>query len=416
MNADREDSCDLIPSPLPSRQGRVFLMLQGHPSKFWPDLADALTKHGHRVVRVNLCLADQVFWGSRPAHNFRGRFADWESWLRRLLLKEEVTDILYYADRLPYHRVALSVSRTLGLSCWAIEHGYLRPDWLTIEPDAMGARSHFPKKQEEIERLAEAAQAPNMTTLYTHDFATEAFHEVTYNLLQAFGRPLFPWYWSDKVYWPAIEYLNWIAELALVPRRKAAARRLQKKAASDDWPFNLLAMQIQDDYQIRGSSPYSGLLDFVDEAMESLAASAPENRHLVVKLHPFDNGLEHWFSKIRRLAGIHDLVGRVHVIKGGDLGLFIRRSQGVIVVNSTVGIHALRETIPTYCAGQAIYHLPGLTHQGTLDEFWTAPEAPDSAYFTTFEKALTHIQVKGSFFDPSGRASAIREICARFGI
>lgn len=405
----------LSPRRLPPGQKRVFLFLQGHPSSFWPELADALTADGHRVLRVNLCLADQVFWGRRAAKNFRGRFHEWWGWLHNLLTKESVTDILYYADQLPYHRVARILGKKLGISCWAIEHGYLRPDWLTMEPGAMGAHSLFPKSRDDIERLAESQEPPNLNTLFTHGFPTEAFQEVTYNLLLAFGRPFFPWYWSDKVYWPAIEYLNWIIELALEPSRQRTARQLQKEIESGAFPFNLLAMQIQDDYQIRGSSDYDSLLSFLDEVMESLAGSAPSDRHLVVKIHPLDNGLERWFRRVPQIAEIHGLADRVHVIKGGDLGRFIEESEGVFVVNSTVGIHALRRGVPTYCAGHAVYNLKGLTHHGPLESFWTAPEKPEMDFYASFEKALTEIQIKGSFFDPQGRKHAIKEICARFG-
>ena len=186
MNPKPDELSYLVPHPRPSGEKRVILMLQGHPSRFWPELADALTAEGHKVLHVNLCLADQVFWGRRPAINYRGRFTGWESWLSDLLVRESVSDILYYADRLPYHRVAMTLGKKLGIACWAIEHGYLRPDWLTMEPDAMGARSRFPKDKTEIQRLAALGASPNMATLFSHRFATEAFHEVSYHLLQAF--------------------------------------------------------------------------------------------------------------------------------------------------------------------------------------------------------------------------------------
>ncbi len=393
---------------------RVILMLQGHPSRFWPNLADALAQDGHKVLHVNLCLADQIFWGRRPALNYRGRFSGWKEWLSNQIKRHAVTDILYYADRLPYHRVAMTTGRKLGVAIWTIEHGYLRPDWLTLEPVGMGAKSGFPRQRREIEAIAATTEPPNLTTLYSHKFATEAFHEVTYNLLQTFGRPFFPFYWSDKVYWPVVEYLNWLAELSLEPRRKRAGERLQARIVAGEFDYNLVAMQIQDDYQVRGSSSYTGLGEFLDEVFASFARTAPKNQKLIVKIHPLDNGLARWFSKTKQLAKKHDLTGRVFTIRGGDLKMLIRKSRGVVIVNSTVGIHALRETIPTYCAGTAVYDLPGLTHQGNMDSFWTAPESPESDYFSTFERALTRIQIKGSFYNIAGRKRAIDAICARF--
>ncbi|MBV1868825.1 MAG: capsular biosynthesis protein [Marinosulfonomonas sp.] len=403
-----------MPEPRADGSPRTFLFLQGHPSKFWGQLFDGLIADGHRAVKVHLCLADWIFWGRRPALNYRGRYSRWAGWLRELLQREGVTDIFYYADRLPYHITALEVARELGIKCWAIEFGYLRPDWLTMEPEAMGAGSTFPKSRDEIEALAATAREPNMELKYRHGFSTEAVHEVSFHLLQVFGRPFYPNYVSDKIYWLAIEYLSWLVELALESRRTRAAQTLQTRALSGQLSYNLVAMQIQADYQIRASSHYKSLMDYLAEVMTSFACHAPDDRELVVKLHPLDNGLERWFARIPRLAAELGLAGRVHVIKGGDLGTLLRQSKGVTLVNSTVGLHSLRMGLPTHVAGRAVFNLPGLTHQSGLDSFWSNPDPVDLAYFDIVGRALTHIQIKGSFYNPTGREAAISEIRARF--
>ncbi|OLS52734.1 capsule biosynthesis protein [Rhodovulum sulfidophilum] len=395
-------------------KGRVFLMLQGHPSGFWRDLAAGLEADGHRVVKVNFGLADRIFWGSRPAIDFQGGLERWRRFVFRLIEREGVTDILYYADRLPYHAIALEEGRRLRRRCWAIEFGYLRPDWLTLEPEGMGALSTFPRTRPEIEALAEGVEAPDMRNLYPFGFGVEAFNEVSFALLQSFGRPFYPLHVSDRPNWPAIEYLSWLPELLRERRRKRAAGALIERLKARATPFNLIAMQLEVDYQIRASSDYPDLLTFLDETMASFAAHAPADRHLVVKIHPLDSGLGRWFSRVPRLARRHGLAKRVHVIRGGDLGALIKGSQGVVLVNSTVGIHALRMGIPVCAMGQAVYDLPGLTHHRGIDRFWTAPEPVDSDYFHSFERALSTIQVKGSFYNADGRAAAIEEIRRRF--
>ncbi|MCE8471126.1 hypothetical protein LZ189_19125, partial [Rhodovulum sulfidophilum] len=157
-------------------KGRVFLMLQGHPSGFWRDLAAGLEADGHRVVKVNFGLADRIFWGSRPAIDFQGGLERWRRFVFRLIEREGVTDILYYADRLPYHAIAQEEGRRLRRRCWAIEFGYLRPDWLTLEPEGMGALSTFPRTRSEIEAMAEGVEAPDMRNLYPFGFGVEAFN------------------------------------------------------------------------------------------------------------------------------------------------------------------------------------------------------------------------------------------------
>ena len=64
----------------------------------------------------------------------------------------------------------------------------------------------------------------------------------------------------------------------------------------------------------------------------------------------------------------------------------------------------------------AIFDIAGLTHQAPLDTFWTTPEQPDPALRDAFVRAIAGtIQVKGNFYTPDGRATAIAEIVRRLG-
>jgi len=49
--------------------------------------------------------------------------------------------------------------------------------------------------------------------------------------------------------------------------------------------------------------------------------------------------------------------------------------------------------------GQAVYDMPGLTFQGSLDAVWTAATAPDAALFAAFRRVLAHrCLIRGGFF------------------
>lgn len=398
----------------PDVERRTFLFLQGHPSGFWSELAKALEGRGQRVVKVHFCLADQVYWGvGRGGVPYRGKFADWEDWLRTLVAGQGVTDIVYYADRQPYHRVAAEVARDLGLRAWAMEFGYLRPDWLTLEPVGMGPNSLFPVASAGVEALACERVLPDLQPHYGHGFATEAVHEVGFGLLRLLGWPLFPHHQSDLYYGPVRDYLGWIKELVSRPSQARAALRLERRILREDMEFNLVAMQLQSDYQVRACSPFAHLDDFLGRVLGSFKDHAPPGRHLVIKLHPLDNGLENWPRRVARRAAALGIKHRVSVVKGGDLGCFLRRSRGVVLVNSTVGLHALRTGIPVCALGAAIFDRPGLTHQHDLDLFWTNPDPVDRVVRDRFLRALTTIQVKGSFYHPEGRRLAIGEMVAR---
>ena len=38
--------------------------------------------------------------------------------------------------------------------------------------------------------------------------------------------------------------------------------------------------------------------------------------------------------------------------------------------------------------GDAVYDVPGITHQGSLDGFWSNPEAPDMTLYEAFKQVL----------------------------
>lgn len=397
-------------------QPKCFLFLQGPPGLFWSRLADGLSGAGHRTLRIDFHLGDRMFWKRPGAVKYRGSLAAWQGWLAAFLDREGVTDILYYADRLPYHVAALDLARARGLRVHAIEYGYLRPDWLTVEPEAMGRHSTFPKDPAAIRALAEGQPDPDMTPRYTHTFMEETWREVAYSLLLVFGRPFHLAYRSDRYYWPLAEYAAWLWKLAMRPRTVPRHEALVDRALSGAFPFVLVALQLQMDYQIRASTDYAHLADMLDEIFASFARNAPADLRLVVKTHPLDAGLERWPARIARLTARHGIAGRVDLVDSPRLAPLLRAARGVVLANSTVGLHALGEGLPVLALGDAIYRMPGLTHQGGLDRFWTAPEAPDPALVRDFRRALAaHIQVKGSFFNPEGQKAAIAALVAKLG-
>jgi capsular polysaccharide export protein len=393
---------------------RTVLLLQGPPTRFWSGLGARFRANGHRVLHVGFSLADRLNWRGPGATWYRGPLADWGDWLAAFCAREGVTDLLYYADRLPYHRTALSVARARGMRAWSIENGYLRPDWLTLEPEAMGAFSRFSRDGAVIRALAAQAEPPDMTPRYRHGFAREAVAEVAYNLTMSLGRPLFPHYASDRPYMPALDYLSWLRRWAFGRRAVRTARVADAACRRRDWPWVLCALQLQSDYQIRCSSRYGSLAQMIDEVLISFARKAPADLRLIFKLHPLDNGWCDFPRLIRQRARALGVEARILAADGGDLDTMLSGARGVVTVNSTVGLHALQRGTPLIALGDAVYDLPGLTHQGGLDAFWTAPEPVDAGLAADFVTALAAtIQVRGSFHNPAGQQVAAGEIVRR---
>lgn len=393
---------------------RTVLFLQGPTSVFWRELAAAFEARGHKTLKINFCLADQVYWRRPRSRNYRGRFGNWKSYLAAFVKAERVTDIVYYADRFPYHRVAAEVAREAGIGALVIENGYLRPDWITLEREGMSAYSHFPADPATIRRVAGAVPEPDLAVRHEHGFLQETFNEVSFHLLAYFSRALFPFYRADKYYNPVVDYLSGLRRQLRLPRLAREADAAVAALLRSSAPFFLVALQTQGDYQIRDNSPYRRIEEMIDDVVSSFAAHAPREARLLFKVHPHDNGLIVWPRRIAQAAAGRSVADRVAGIDGGDLDALLKAARGVVTINSTVGLRAIRASCPVKALGPAIYAVPGLTHQGALATFWSAPAPVDRELAAAFVRALAGaIQVKGSFYDRTGRKAAIAEIVAR---
>ena len=195
------------------------------------------------------------------------------------------------------------------------------------------------------------------------------------------------------------------------PSGRSSARGACQAPGAD---YTLVAMQVPHDYQIRASSPYDDYRVMIREILASMARSAPVERRLVLKMHPLDEDYLDWRSLIPIWVKEFGLEGRVDLVRGGDLGAMIDHAKGVIMANSTVGMHSIRRGVPTLALGDAIYDVPGLTHQAGIDTFWTDPAPVDQELAAVFLRVVAaEIQIKGSFFNRNGQRNAVREVVER---
>ncbi|MEM6422651.1 MAG: capsular biosynthesis protein, partial [Pseudomonadota bacterium] len=306
------------------------------------------------------------------------------------------------------------LARRRGLRAWAVENGYLRPDWLTLEPFGMGRHSQFPRCPTRIRAMAEGQPAAPLEPAWPLPFHVEAVNEMAFNLAHALGRWRFPGYDSDRLVSPLHEYAGWLPHIARLPRTRAAVRRVETACAKGTAPYALLALQMETDYQIRVSSDFAGQAEMLESVLLSMARRAPPAMRLVVKIHPCDNALIDWRGVAADLARRFGLEGRVDVIRGGRLDRLLERAHGLVTINSTTAIHALKLGRPTIALGDAVYDMPGLTHQGGLDRFWSDPEPPCPSLFDAWcRAAAAEIQVRGSQKHPAGRKVAAAEIARR---
>lgn len=391
---------------------RSFLFLQGLASWFFDRLGRALAARGHAVHRVDFNGGDRLFWRLPGAVAYRGRVRDWPAFLDRLLTEKRVTDLVLFGDSRPLHRAAIAVTRKRDVRVHAVEEGYLRPGWIVFEDGGVNANSPLPRDpawlRAEAERLPAWQDAPALP----ETFRRRAVEDVAYSLARLGTAPLFPHYRTHRLRHPLIEYAGWLRRLALMRRAERHAEQAIAQLDANRDPVFLFPLQLDGDAQIRVHAPAWATRPAIERVVASFAAHAPPHARLLIKLHPLDDGLVDWTRTIRAVAAGYGVPARLTTVDGGDLTRMLRRVAAVATVNSTVGMQALALGVPVIALGNALYDLPGLTHQGRLDDFWQAPTPPDPTLFDAFRRVLAaRCMIQGGFFsDPGIRLGVIAAV------
>ncbi|MBW8753570.1 MAG: capsular biosynthesis protein [Sphingomonadales bacterium] len=387
-------------------QRQEFLFLQGPPGPFFYLLGQHLAQRGCGIHRINVCGGDRYDWLD-GAVDFRGRSRDWPMFLDRFLRARGITDLVLFGDCRPLHQSALRLAKLRSVQVHVFEEGYIRPDWMTLERDGVNGHSSFERDPAVL--VAGARWLPPIPDLppITADFGRRARDSYWHYHHVVTGKLRFPHFRSHRQGSITVDGLAWGWRLLNAQRRAREAEAALQRIAGR--PYYLFPLQLTGDYQIRAHSPFGSMQIAAEYVLESFANHAPADSLLLVKEHPLDSS---WFSWKRFLAvqarrlGIADRV--VH-IDGGDLKQLSERSAGMVCVNSTSGTLALEAGTPVIVLGDAVYDVPGITHQAGLDPFWTAPEWPDAALWDAFKRSLhANCLVRGGL----ASESAIRTLVA----
>jgi capsular polysaccharide export protein len=395
------------------RSGRSFLFLQGMASHFFARLGAALRDQGHTVNRINFNAGDRLFWPLRGAIDFRGRAADWPDFLTDVLESRGVTDIILFGDCRPLHRVAVKLAHSFQLTVHVCEEGYIRPHWVTFERDGVNGHSTLPRNPDWYRDIAATLPPIEALPVVPSSFSKRAWQDLIYNLTAITFGLFYPHYQTHRPRHRLIEYAGWSRKVARKPitRRRAAA---ELKRITPDSRIFLLPLQLNCDSQIQLHSSFGSMTPVITTIIESFARTAPADTMLVVKEHPLDDGLINWRRVVTERAAAAGVADRVVYLETGDLNRLIGTSLGVVTVNSTTGTLALAMGVPVITLGMAIYDIAGLTFQGPLDEFWTAPTAPDPALFDAFRQVLaSRCLLVGSFFSEEGIKLLVNNAVAR---
>ena len=401
-----------FPSPPPLHAlaglaGRRFLIVTAPFGAFGMALAGVLEGQGAQVNRMIFNAGDALNWRRAGGIAFKGAAQAWADSISAL---DAYTDVIVFGEAGPYNRAVLAAADGLSCRIWVLENGYFRPDWVTVERNGVNGSSALPRFRDGYPEPAPLLPEPHQVgKILPHHVANiSAYHTV-----QILGGPLFPNYAAPYVFSPLKQCWGHIRRyISLAFRRPENCDADVIKARGD---FFIACLQREGDAQLLRYSRYADNCAFLAAVIRSFAHKAPVATRLVIKNHPLDPGVIDLRKITLRLAREHGLEGRVDFIDGGNLAALCRASQGMVVNNSSAALSALGFHTPVKVMGDAFFDFEGLTDQKPLDDFWSAPEAPDAALFTRFRAHVSaQSQVNGNFHEPHAILTTARGVAEVF--
>ena len=375
-----------------------ILLLQGPLGPFFADFSGALQRLGAAVHRVCFNRGDRHFADGDHVVDFDAPQAQWQDWLQAYLAENHIDAVCCYGDCRSYHMLAKEVCGQVGVKFWALEEGYVRPGFVTLEQGGNNANSPFPAAFA-AGKIPEAA-LPVAASIPDH-FRFQFWFAFLYYTVKDWKLGGFSHYEHHRKGNGVLEMLAWLRgffrkQLITGWREAGLAERL---ASRHGGKIFVVPLQVAADMQIICHSNYADVRQFIKEIIQSFAEHAPKDAHLLIKHHPMDRGFQHYGSYVRQLSEAAGCRERVTYAFDLDLERVFAHAAGCVTVNSTVGLQALEQGVPTIMLGQSMARTAGLTAKVGLDEFWKSPGLVDKPAVSTFrEKLISATQVPGSFY------------------
>lgn len=388
---------------------RVFLFLQGPATPFFSRLAKALNKTGQKVLRIHFNAGDLLYWSAGHSHCYSGSADGVVKLVDHLHTLHGITDLVLFGDRRPVHRAVVLHSDRLGIRSHVFEEGYFRPFWITLEREGVNGHSLIPRDPDWFSGVAKFIPEPKPPKRFRSAFWKRAVHDVCYHAAGILN-PLFFWrYVTHALDAAPIEYAGYIRRFSRNPILKRRNAPVIKQLLKNKTPFYLLPLQLNADAQIRDHSRFDNMIQVIEYVVTSFSLNSKPDALLVIKTHPLDYGWTDYqrvVNRVCRVAGLDSQ--RVVLLESGSLDHLSAAAAGMVTVNSTAGIVALQQGCSVMTLSDPIYNLPGLTWQGSLDEFWGSNQLPDGDLFNDFYRVVMFAtQINGGFYCSQGMDLAV---------
>lgn len=388
-------------------QGGRILLLQGPIGPYFKRLEAELYQNGaQQVIKVNFNGGDRHFFPGGV--DYMGRMEDRIEWLSTLIEHERIDLVVLFGDCRPVHHGVADLVRERGLQLRVFEEGYFRPAFITCETGGTNGHSTIPSDPEFYRQLPPQPIPPSRAPSRWTYWAMVVW-AMRYYLLAALGRAQFPHYRHHRPLTVLAEAGAWMRGAARKWIYRARERHLEATLTGPlSGRFYLVPLQVHNDAQVTRHSDYCDVAEFIREVIGSFALHAPKTTVLVLKHHPMDRAYRDYTVLIGRLAHLYGLSQRVLYIHDQHLPTLLEHARGAVVINSTVGLSAIHQGVPTKVMGRAFYDFSGLTFAGSLSRFWfqASESRPDRMLYQQFRRWIIRTtQINDNFYAPMGNAT-----------
>ena len=377
------------------------LLLFGPIGTFFSRLAGHLQSQGIETYKIAFPLhefgfqrKDQILFKGSCKQDFR-------PFLKELILKKGIQHIFMYGDFIIPHEIAIEVGEELreqgiAVETWIFELGYLRPNFVTLEPNRVNCDSNlnqtrdFYQQLPIVDHITGARREPGLRWRKCWKAPTFILHSLTSYQISETVHKLQP---RPKDL--AAQLLGFIRKYKYQLTEKEIKLKLFEGQS-----FYLVILQVASDSQLFRGSPYQSVEAFIEHTIKSFAIHAPNNTRLFIKHHPRDRGYNNYQELIHSRASANGVIDRTFYLHDSPLAPIFRQRtcQGCILVNSSVGFQALFHGIPLKAMGKAPYNIEGLADQQDIDLFWSNPQPSDRDLFRKFyNHTLQTTQINGNF-------------------
>lgn len=456
---------------------RTFLFLEGPHGPFFKKLQNKLMSFGYRCHSIALN-GGYCIDGKLNTHIYSGSLENWSFYLTCFLKKHNITDILLYGDKRSYHSIAINVAKNLNIynnkvssisTCpsssiriWCFEEGYVRPGYVTLEENGNNTNSLVPFYFNEyvnsipnfdsdgscnnINNIIETCNNNDNLNIKNHINEDEnSYSDILPNPMSRkvklainhylgifFLYPLFLKYSWHRKQGFSNEIIGWLIRKLRDFKYNDVDAQIINNIIKTNRKYFLLPLQLKEDFQITCASTFRDIVNVIETVVPSFLKHSYTDDLLVIKLHPLDNSIFNYRTFIEKLSKSLDYCNLnatnkiIFIAHYNNNKQLLANSQGVVVVNSTMGISAIELNIPTITLGNSIYSNKGLAVNAfncgylnieKLNKFWKNPKTPNANYTKAFIHILYNKSlVLGNFYTDEGIEQTIKGVLDRLDI